>query len=135
MIAIDTNVLVRLIARDDARQFAAAKSFLKKHSSTDEPAFVNRIVLVELVWVLESLYEYRREQIATVIEGLLATSAFRVEEASDVRAALSEYRKGGADFADALIEVTNLRQGATVTATFDKAAAKRLAHFELISAA
>jgi predicted nucleic-acid-binding protein len=132
MIAVDTNVLVRLIAKDDAEQYALAKGYLKKHSSADAPAFINRVVLVELAWVLQSLYEYKREEITVTIDGLLSTVTFRVEEAPDVRLALGEYRNGGIDFADALIAATNLRQGAKVMATFDKTAAKRLHHFEFV---
>ncbi|HTU69828.1 MAG TPA: type II toxin-antitoxin system VapC family toxin [Candidatus Baltobacteraceae bacterium] len=132
MIAIDTNVLVRLIAKDDSKQLALAKAYLTKHCAPDTPALVNRVVLAEVAWVLQSLYEYSREQIAIAVTGLLATATFTVEDAPEVRAALEHYRKGGIDFSDALIATTNRRSGASCTATFDRPASKKLPEFTLI---
>lgn len=132
MIAIDTSVLVRLIAKDDAKQLALAKSYLAKHCTAAAPALVNRIVLAELAWVLQSLYEFRRDEIAVAMEGILATATFVVEDAPEVRTAIRRYRDGVIDFADALIEATNIRMGALSTATFDRPASKKLPGFTLI---
>ncbi len=124
MIALDTNVLVRLLVKDDAAQLALAQSYLREHCTPDDPAFVNRVVLAEFVWVLESYYTYARERVAQAIDGILATALLTVEDAQSVRASLARYRNG-ADFADALIATTNLHAGASTTLTFDKQAARR----------
>ena len=131
MIALDTNVLVRLLVKDDAAQFALAQSYLREHCTSDDPALVNRVVLAEFVWVLESFYAYPRERVAQALDGILATAVLAVEDASSVRAALARYRNG-ADFADAIIAITNLRAGASTTLTFDKPAARRLDEFTLL---
>lgn len=132
MIAVDTNVLVRLIAKDDSKQLALAKAYLAENCAPHTPALVNRVVIAEVAWVLQSLYDYSREQIATAISGLLATVTFTVEDAPQVRSALEHYRKGGIDFSDALIAATNRWSGASCTATFDRLASKKLPEFTLI---
>ncbi len=130
---LDTNILIRILTRDDPRQAASARRFLDANISADEPAFVNRVVLIEIVWVLESAYdEYGRGEIAAVIEGILETAEFLVEDAVEMRGAIARYR-AGADFADATLAATNSSQGCTVTASFDRAACKKLEHFRFIS--
>lgn len=133
MIGLDTNVLLRLLTQDDPAQLAAAKRFVASHCTSEEPGFVNRVVTVEIVWVLESLYdEYSRNQIADSVEALLSTAALEIEDGTAVRAALGAYRDG-ADFADAFIARVNEALGCTSTATFDARAAKKLAHFTVVS--
>ncbi|MDH2910449.1 MAG: type II toxin-antitoxin system VapC family toxin [Candidatus Eremiobacteraeota bacterium] len=131
MIGLDTNVLLRLLTRDDERQHAAAKRFIARNCSPTDPAFINRVVVLECVWVLESFYEYSREQVADAIDGLILVAEFEVEDTPVIRETLEAYR-AGADFADAFIACSNADRGCTRTATFDTAAAKRLGHFSAI---
>ena len=72
MIALDTNVLVRYLVRDDTEQAEAACSLLESLTA-DRPGYICREVTVELAWVLERAYGYTRDQIATVLEELVAT--------------------------------------------------------------
>ena len=131
MKGIDTNVLVRLLTGDDAAQQQRAQTYLASSCSAESPGFVNRIVIVELVWVLESAYGYSREQIASALDGLLRTQELAVEDAAGVSVALNAYRIG-ADFADALIGATNAAAGYAETVTFDRRAAKSLAGFRAL---
>jgi predicted nucleic-acid-binding protein len=131
LIGLDTNVLVRLLTGDDAAQRLAAKVYIDLHCSPDDPAFLNWVVLIETVRVLESVYAYSRDQIADAINALLRLDVVTTNDPELVRAALKEYR-GGADFADALIAKGNAAKGCTITITFDKKAARRPAHFTLI---
>jgi predicted nucleic-acid-binding protein len=131
LIGLDTNVLVRLLTGDDASQRSAAKAFISRNCSADDPAFINRIVLVETIWVLESVYEYSREEIAAAVDTLLRMVRMLTEDSDLVRVALSAYRRG-ADFADALIAGTNVARGCTKTVTFDRKAAKKIAHFVVL---
>ena len=124
MKGIDTNVLLRLLLRDDAEQTAAADRFIERCLASDESCFVNRIVLTETVWVLQSGYGYARANIAAIIDNILRTREFALENAEEVRAALRDYRMSSTDFADCLIVHTNLTAGCPVTATFDHAASK-----------
>src|SRR2546422_431371 len=77
MRAVDTNVLVRLIARDDAKQVAAAESFVTPG------AWISHLVLVETTWVLTSVYALQPASIATAIEMLLDHATLSVEEPDD----------------------------------------------------
>ena len=95
MIALDTNVLVRFLTRDDPDQAAAADEVIAGLAA-DAPAFVCREVAVELVWVLERRYRIPRAEIASALEGLLAAAEIAVEAADDVGTALFRYRERGA---------------------------------------
>lgn len=131
MKALDTNVLVRYLVQDDAVQAHAASAYIAKYCTRSQPAFINRIVLCELVWVLESAYGYEKRQIGEVIEKMLQTSQFVVEDLEAAWLALEAYNTTNADFADALIGKINKAAGCSATATFDKKAGK-LSEFELI---
>jgi len=122
---IDTNVLIRYLVQDDPQQSARAARFIANECTVDEPCLVNRVVLCELVWVLESGYGYPRSRVAVVLEQIFRTAQLRVESGRDAWAALSEYLDG-ADFADALIAIGNLHLGCEHTVTFDRKASRRM---------
>jgi predicted nucleic-acid-binding protein len=124
MIGLDTNILVRLFVDDNAAQAAAARRFVTRRCTNDNPGFVNRITLCEMVWVLTRVHGYNRDQTVSVIEELLASRDVTVEDSDAVRAALDLFATRGIDFADALIAVINLAHGCEVTATFDRKAAR-----------
>jgi predicted nucleic-acid-binding protein len=121
---IDTNILIRYLVRDDPAQFRAAVRFIENDCTEEEPGFVNHIVLVELVWVLERGYKYSRSAIITVLGMLLRTRQLSIEQSDDAASALYEYQNG-ADFADSLIAAANSRGGCEYTATLDRNASRR----------
>jgi predicted nucleic-acid-binding protein len=121
---LDTNVLIRHLVQDDAAQARLAGRFIGSQCSREDPGFINRIVLCETVWVLESAYGYSREDIANAIERVIRTQQFRIENVQSTWTALRMYRSGGADFADCLLGQTNLEAGCLETVTLDKKAAK-----------
>ena len=123
MIGIDTNVLVRYVVQDDARQAAAASHFIETTLSEVEPGWIASVVLCEFVWVLESAYGYARSSIVATLQRLFEVDRFRVETPALAWRALAEYRVGG-DFSDALIALGNEHEGCAYTATFDRAASK-----------
>lgn len=123
MIAVDTNVIARYVVRDDPAQTARAVRLLDARSAED-PAFVSRIALVELAWVLRKVYRYDRDSIGDVIERVLSTSALRVEEHETALAALAAYRTSAADYADCLMGLLNRIAGCATTFTFDGDAAE-----------
>jgi predicted nucleic-acid-binding protein len=131
VIGLDTNVLVRLVTGDDSEQQQLARRYLAKHCTPDDPAWIDRVVSVEIAWVLDRAYRYSREQIADTIEKLLDTAEFAFEDQDLIRSALASYRTG-AGFSDALISEANARHGCSRTFTFDAGAARQLDAFELI---
>jgi predicted nucleic-acid-binding protein len=131
MIGIDTNILVRYIVQDDPKQSNKATHFIESHCSLATPGFINSIVLCELVWVLESAYEYAREDIAKVIEMILRTRQFHIQEPELMWRSLQGYREKTVDFSDHYITHANVLHGCEYTITFDKKAA-RLDHAQLL---
>lgn len=123
MIALDTNILVRFLTRDDPAQ-AAAVSDVIGGLTPEEPGFVCREVLVELVWVLERAYTYSRAEIVRALEGLLSASELVIEASGDVGAVLQLYENQGFGFSDLMIRQAAWRSGADVLVTFDKKAAR-----------
>ena len=124
MIGIDTNVLVRYLVADDSAQARKSEKFIRQECSADNPGYINRIVLCELVWVLTDDYRYQRNQIGDVLEMLLRTEELSVESLNAAWAALRLYRQGNCDFADAFLGRTNIDAGCRATATFDRKAAR-----------
>lgn len=118
MIAADTNVLLRAILDDDAKQGAAARRWLSLNER--QGILVDHIVLVELVWVLRSRYAQAREDIVAMLELLLASGGVIVPEEQVVREAVIAYGAGRGDFADHLIRLRANARGAAPVATFDE---------------
>jgi predicted nucleic-acid-binding protein len=119
MRAIDTNVLVRLATRDNARQTASAEAFVAAG------AWVSHIVLVEAMWVLASVYDLGPERIATAVEVLLNHRDLTVQDADTVAAALERFRKRPAlGFSDCLILEAARKAGHLPLGTFDRELAK-----------
>ena len=125
MIAIDTNVLVRYLVRDDAEQAEAARALLEG-LTREHPGYVCREVAIELVWVLERAYRFGRAEIANVLLELLATDCLAFESAEDVTRSALRYAQGGPGFSDLMILASAARAGAVSLLTLDT----RLARIE-----
>jgi predicted nucleic-acid-binding protein len=131
MIGIDTNVLVRHLVQDDPGQSRKATQLITNQCTRDDPGFINRIVLCELVWVLESAYGYPKDTIVVVLDKLMRTSQLKIEDAQAAWTAFRMYQKGKADYADCLLGATNRLGGCEETVTFDHPASK-LEGFQLL---
>jgi predicted nucleic-acid-binding protein len=131
MIGLDTHVLVRHLVQDDPSQSRKATQVITKQCTRDDPGFINRVVLCELVWVLESAYGYSKDTIVPVLEKLLRTSQLKIEDVQAAWTAFRMYQKGKADFADCLLGATNRIGGCEWTVTFDQPAS-RVEGFKLL---
>lgn len=120
-IGLDTNVLVRFLTRDDEAQFRAADAFFGRLSNAGDEAFVNVVVLCELVWVLESAYGLERAAVVEVLRRLLDTAQLEIEDRELVAEAVEVFAKGRAGLPDFLIGVRNRAAGCDATVTFDRA--------------
>jgi predicted nucleic-acid-binding protein len=129
--ALDTNILARYLRDDDPVQSRRAAHFIQHAVRRGEPLYLNHIVLCELVWILTSVYEHRKEEITGAIERLLLTGQFEFEDKSCIESALEDYKKSKADFADCLIGRRNVRHGCEATLTFDRSL-KSIQHFEVV---
>ena len=121
MRAVDTNVLVRLIARDDAAQVAAAEAFVAPG------AWVPQIALVETLWVLQSVYGLKPAQMAAAVQMLLSHRDLTLQDADAVQAALAHFRRRPAlGFSDCLVLEVARKAGHLPLGSFDR----RLARLE-----
>ena len=111
MIALDTNVLVRYLAQDDARQSLIAARLVETTLSPTNRGFVSLVALLETVSVMESAYG-------------ADTASIEVQDAASVRDAIVRFRKGDVDLHGCLIQSLAAQRGAK-TVTFDAKASKR----------
>jgi len=113
--AVDTNVLVRLVTRDDARQVHKAEAFIAPG------AWVPQIVLVEAMWVLRAVYERGPAEIAVAVEMLLNHEHLTVQDSEVVSAAVERFRKRPAlGFSDCLVLEVSRKAGHLPLGTFDR---------------
>ena len=113
--AVDTNVLVRLLTRDDARQMAAAEAFIAPG------AWVPHLVLAEAVWVLASVYDRGPAAIANAVEMLLNHQHLTLQDSEAVAAALESFRRKPAlGFSDCLVLEVARKAGHVPLGTFDR---------------
>jgi predicted nucleic-acid-binding protein len=129
--ALDTNILARFLRDDDPAQSKRAAHFIQRAVRQNEPLFLNHVVLCELVWILSSVYEHRKEDIIRTIEAILLTGQFHLEDKASVESALEDYKKSKADFSDCLIGRRNRIFRAASTLTFDRRL-KGLDTFEVV---
>src|SRR5207244_2364450 len=119
MRAIDTNVLVRLITRDDARQAAPADAFIRKG------AWVSVLALAEAIWVLAAVYDRSSAELATAVEMLLHHKGLTLQDSDIVAAALDLFRSRPAlGFSDCLMLQLARKAGHLPLGTFDRDLAK-----------
>ena len=115
MRAVDTNILVRLVACDDAGQAGSAEKFIAGG------AWVSHLVLAETVWVLDAVYERSAEQISAALEMLLNHKELTLQDADVVSSALEHFRKRPAlGFSDCLVVEIARKAGHMPLGTFDK---------------
>lgn len=124
MIGLDTNVVIRYLVQDDKKQSAAASRFIEKSLTAESPGYINHITLCEIAWVLQRCYGVTKPRLKEIVEELLTTKQFVVENVEVIWKALRAFDANIADFSDALIGQLNIRSGCKHTVTFDKNAAK-----------
>ena len=119
MRAVDTNVLVRLITRDDSRQVASADRFV------DKGAWVSTLALAETTWVLAAVYERSAVEIATAVEMLLSHRELTLQDSDVVARALAAFRtRPRLGFSDCLLLEIARKAGHLPLGTFDRALSK-----------
>ena len=119
MRAVDTNILVRLVVRDDPPQVRAAEEFIVGG------AWVSHLVLAETTWVLDAVYERTPEQIRTAVDMLLNHKALTLQDAEVVTSALEHFRQRPMlGFSDCLVVEIARKAGHVPLGTFDRDLAK-----------
>ncbi len=131
MIGLDTNVLLRYLLQDDPAQSLRATEIVERRMTQQDPGFISLVSVLEIVWVLGSLYKRTRWQIADHIEMILAADTLEIQNEQEVYEAVVALRNGRGTFEDALIGSLGIWRGCSATLTFDQNAAKHLNGFQL----
>ncbi|WP_067066272.1 PIN domain-containing protein [Roseateles chitosanitabidus] len=123
MTGIDTNILVRYFADDDAAQTEVARRFLES-LTPENPGYVSTVALLELWWVLGGRYDMEKIGLVRTVRRLLASPHLRIEHEDEVAEAVARFVEGRASLQDYLVERRCFGAGCARTMTFDRAAAR-----------
>ena len=119
MHAVDTNLLVRMVVRDDANQASAAEAFIAKG------AWVSHLVLAETLCVLDAVYDRSPAQIANAVSRMLNHRQLTFQDADVVTLALANFRvHPSLGFSDCLVLEIARKAGHLPLGTFDRNLAK-----------
>jgi predicted nucleic-acid-binding protein len=121
MTALDTNVLVRFLVKDDPQQSRKAARVVQDALAKGNAIFISDTTLVETVWVLGRSYKLLKKDIVSTIRKLLASRNLRFSSVDLVTAATRSFENGKGGFADYIIKEQSLAAGSTAVVTFDKA--------------
>lgn len=121
MIGLDTNVLLRLIVKDDPKQTVAAQAFLYRIEDGGETIFLSDMVLCEFVWTLKSAYKYSRQEIIQILRHLMEVEELRFESFPRFFSAVETYEQNRGDFLDYLICEKTVESCCRMVVTFDRA--------------
>ncbi len=129
MIGLDTNIIARIITRDDPAQLKIIQTMFAKNKGRQ--FFVSISVIQEIFWLLKAKYKYEKSEIITALRSLLKATPIVVEKDDIIAEALDIYEVSAAGFIDVLIGLTNKYYGCKKSVTFDGKAAN-LDEFELL---
>ena len=124
MTGLDTNVLVRYFAQDDAKQAEQATQLIENTLTVGKPGFISLVVLTELYWVLGNLYSVTGPEWLDTVDDLLASQRMQLEQREVVQGAVQMCRSSKAGFVDALIAQVAKAAGCGQTVSFDKVAVR-----------
>ncbi|HSW06395.1 PIN domain-containing protein [Aquabacterium sp.] len=131
MIAVDTNVLVRLLVNDDVAQAAKARRLFDAQAEQDAAIWIADTVLVETVWTLARAYQRLRADLVLALRALATHATAVLESPQAVQQAIEAFERGPADFADCLLCAKAALAGCDSVATFDRGM-KELAGVKLL---
>lgn len=131
MKALDTNILVRFLVKDDENQSESVYRLFKKAESEKDAFFVPLLVILETVWVLKAVYEISRPDILDAINDILYLPILKFEGQPTLKRFLIDAQENSADLSDVLIACSARMSGSKTVLSFDKKAAK-IGIFELV---
>jgi predicted nucleic-acid-binding protein len=130
--ALDTNIIVRFLVRDDEHQAERVYNLFKAAESAKENFYVPLLVMLETIWVLEAVYKISRTEIIDAIHDILYLPLLKFEAQAALKRLLDNSKENTADLSDILIACSARLPGCEAVLTFDKKAVEsRL--FELLT--
>lgn len=132
MNALDTNILVRFLMADDVKQAQKVHQLFSESEKTKSELFITILVVVELIWVLESAYNIPRKDIINAIDDMLQMPILRFEHQPTLYKFIKTAINNNFDLSDLLISLIAKTLKCETTLTFDKKASK-FEYFKLLS--
>jgi predicted nucleic-acid-binding protein len=132
MKALDTNILVRFLVADEPRQAQLVYRLFKNAERKNERFFVSLLVVLETLWVLDSVYDYTPAEIVGALKGLLTLKVLEFESTSVLREWLETAQASKGDLSDLLIGHVAQNKGCSSVMTFDKKASRHHMFEELV---
>ena len=124
--SLDTNVLVRLIVKDDDQQSLVAAALLAQHAKDSESLFVAVTVMLELEWVLRARYKFSKGEVVRALSSLMMAVELVFESEGPLEQALASYEESSADYADCLHLALSAKRDALPFLTFDSNASREM---------
>ena len=131
MVGVDTNIIVRFLVGDDEKQANKVYKIFKSIENDKDELFVPTLVILELIWVLESVYEIVRSDILDSVSQLILMPIFKFENLTVIQKFIFEAQQSKFDLSDLLIAHSANINGCEVILTFDKKASK-YKYFDLL---
>ncbi len=131
MVGVDTNILVRFLVGDDKKQANKVYKLFKSIEDDKDELFVPTLVILELIWVLESVYEIVRFDILDSVSQLILMPIFKFENLTVIQNFIFEAQQSKFDLSDLLIAHSANINGCEVILTFDKKVSK-YKYFDLL---
>ena len=124
MISLDTNIIIRFLVNDDKKQAGRVRALFEKAEREGTSLLITIPVLLETLWILDSIYDYSRNEIINAIESLFSMTIIIFEKTDAVQEFIDTGRKLKLDLSDILIGTAAKNAGCETTLTFDLKAAK-----------
>ncbi len=131
-ICVDTNILLRILVKDDADQMEKALAVIKNAHRLGYKLHVLPVAILEVVWVLEKVYRLSSSRIREIVEGIIFTPGLKVEKAQVFLEALRDYEEKNIKFADALMAYWALSENLSGIVTFDRKHFQRIKKLEMV---
>jgi predicted nucleic-acid-binding protein len=122
--ALDTNILIRYLVRDDEKQFLQAEKLIRSAIRAGETLYVPVTVLLEVEWVLRTSFTLTKAEVVSAISRLLSASELSFANETAIESALNLYQSHSADFSDCVHIALSHAAGESPLWTFDRAASK-----------
>ena len=129
---IDTNLFIRFITNDIPEQAAVLDNLFSQSCKKKIELISNSMVVAEIIWTLESFYDYKKSDIEEVVTALVYLDILHFDERDILLQALEDYRNSNVDFVDAYIAAWMNDHGVQDLYTFNKKHFKRLSHVNVL---
>lgn len=123
MKSLDTNIIIRFLVNDDKKQSEMVRSLFLKAEKENESFFICNPVILEVLYVLDSVYEYQRSEILNAFESMLMMKILVFENPDALQHLLNFGRKTKIELEDLLIGIIS-KNGCETTLTFDRMASR-----------